>query len=346
MKFSIITPIYNTSIEKLGKCIDSVRKQKFEIYEHILVNDGSVNTKNIEKYIKKLQKKDKNLIYIYQLNLGSAVARNTGLNNVTGDYIMFVDADDELVDGFYNNFKMHLNKDLADVIFFDYTKCNNINKEYFNISSNSNDIISLKDDILSNILYYPNKMNDYLCGSIWGKCFSKKFIKNNKIMFIDKLRKAQDRRFMLEVLINAKKMYYYPIHSYIYFSNDDSICHKINFKMVDYYYYLYMEITSFILKNKINKSVSKFFVYSIFNELLLLTVFHSKYKDNYFKKKKKYKEIYKKFSIDLYITDLNISDFPSFNSKLRFFLIKYNCFFLLIIVSLLKQRKDNKNNFK
>ena len=189
-------------------------------------------------------------------------------------------------------------------------------------------------------------MNDYLCGSIWAKCFSRKFIEDNKIRFTNNLRKAQDRMFMLECINKCDKIYYLPLLSYKYFSNDDSICHKINFKMIDYYYNLFVEVNKFLNENKIDKSLSKFFVYSVFNELLLLTVFHPEYKKNYLKKRKDYYEIYNQFLIKNSVRNLRVSDFISFKAKIRFISIKFNLFFVLLNLSLLKNKHDNKNNFE
>ncbi|WP_161945606.1 glycosyltransferase, partial [Streptococcus suis] len=96
-KFSFIIPIYNTGIEIIEKCICSILGQRINNFEIILVNDGS-SDKVIDDFCKELESTESGLIYIYQENQGSAVARNKGLDMATGDYIFFVDADDTLVE--------------------------------------------------------------------------------------------------------------------------------------------------------------------------------------------------------------------------------------------------------
>ena len=93
LDLSIIIPCYN--VEKyVRECIESVLNQKTNFkYEVILINDGSKdNTLNI---LKEYEDKD-NVILIDQKNRGLSGARNTGLQYVQGEYLMFVDSDDRL----------------------------------------------------------------------------------------------------------------------------------------------------------------------------------------------------------------------------------------------------------
>ena len=85
-KFSIIIPVYN--VEKyIKKCLDSVFNQTFKDYEVIVVNDGSKDNSIdvVKKYDVKL---------INQENMGLSAARNTGVEQATGEYILFLDSDD------------------------------------------------------------------------------------------------------------------------------------------------------------------------------------------------------------------------------------------------------------
>lgn len=92
---SIIMPAYN--VEKYIKsCIESIITQKTKYhYELIIVNDGA--TDSTDEIIRNI--KDEHIKYIVQNNKGLSGARNTGINNSVGKYIMFVDSDDVLCDG-------------------------------------------------------------------------------------------------------------------------------------------------------------------------------------------------------------------------------------------------------
>ncbi|WP_412473943.1 glycosyltransferase family 2 protein [Halobacteriovorax sp. YZS-1-1] len=90
VRATIIIPYYNR-LDLLEKAIDSVRKQTFNNFEVILINDGSTKCFNISEI------KD---IKIYQINIensGPAAARNKGINQARGEYIFFLDSDDQFL---------------------------------------------------------------------------------------------------------------------------------------------------------------------------------------------------------------------------------------------------------
>ena len=93
MKYSIIIPAYNAEAF-IEKCLDSVRKQTFQDFEVIVIDDGS--TDNTSSSIASFQKEFPHfpLIYTIQENGGAASARNTGIEKSNGSYIAFLDADD------------------------------------------------------------------------------------------------------------------------------------------------------------------------------------------------------------------------------------------------------------
>ena len=91
IEVSVVVPIYNAG-KKLEKCIKSILNQTFTNFELILVNDGS--TDNSINICKKYELKDNRVRVIDKKNEGSIATRNRGVMEASGDYIMFVDADD------------------------------------------------------------------------------------------------------------------------------------------------------------------------------------------------------------------------------------------------------------
>src|SRR5690606_39722826 len=90
-KVSIIVPIFN--VEKyLKRCIDSLINQSYKKIEIILINDGSED--NSATICKQYAATYQQIVYIEQENQGLSGARNTGIKNSTGEYILFVDSDD------------------------------------------------------------------------------------------------------------------------------------------------------------------------------------------------------------------------------------------------------------
>lgn len=93
IKVSIVIPVYN--VEKyLERCLFSIVNQTYKEIEIILVNDGSKD--NSGAICDQFVKKDSRAKVVHQENRGLSEARNTGLRNVTGDYVMFLDSDDWL----------------------------------------------------------------------------------------------------------------------------------------------------------------------------------------------------------------------------------------------------------
>ena len=97
MQLSVIIPMYNAE-KYIKRCIESVYRQDLDInhFELLVVNDGS--TDNSPSIVKELQKIYPNITLIDKENGGQATARNMGLEEAHGDFIMFIDADDFLID--------------------------------------------------------------------------------------------------------------------------------------------------------------------------------------------------------------------------------------------------------
>lgn len=95
LKFSVIIPTYNR-VEFILLAIRSVLLQSYKNFELIVVNDGSTDeTENVVATIK-----DDRLRYVYIENSERGKARNTGVQMATGDYVTFLDSDDQLYDDY------------------------------------------------------------------------------------------------------------------------------------------------------------------------------------------------------------------------------------------------------
>jgi len=91
MKFSIIIPVYNKEAG-ISSTLSSVLSQSFHDYEIVIVDDGS--TDSSLAIIRQFD--DKRIKIIQQVNSGPSVARNNGVRHANGEWIFYIDADDEL----------------------------------------------------------------------------------------------------------------------------------------------------------------------------------------------------------------------------------------------------------
>ena len=91
MKVSIIMPVFNSE-NYVSKSIDSIMNQTYDNWELIIVNDGSSD--DTEAICREYSECDNRIKLINIKNSGPSVARNIGLQNSKGNYILFLDGDD------------------------------------------------------------------------------------------------------------------------------------------------------------------------------------------------------------------------------------------------------------
>ena len=121
---SVIIPVYKTPVEFISRCIQSVTAQTYPSLEIILIDDGSPASYAAE--YQKIAQSDKRIGIIRRQNGGVSAARNDGIKAATGDWCLFVDADDwpednlctdalNAVQKFYMQNGYH-----TDIVFFPY----------------------------------------------------------------------------------------------------------------------------------------------------------------------------------------------------------------------------------
>jgi len=196
MKFSVVVPVYN--VEKyLKACVDSVLNQTHTDFELLLVNDGSTDdsSKIIEDYVKN----DSRVKGIHKKNGGQSTARNLGVDIATGEYVVFLDSDDFILDTNYLSDLDNLLKTDIEVVMLRYNK-------YFEDGSVDDLGISLDGVDCTDkgkMLYELVKRDAFFC-SCWSKCISLKFLKDNKITF-DENSRCEDMDWFYQVVEKAQK---------------------------------------------------------------------------------------------------------------------------------------------
>lgn len=122
MKFSVIIPAYNVA-DYLEECVYSVLNQTYEEFEILLVDDGSTDDKT-SNICDKLAAKDDRVKVFHQTNGGQSIARNTGIKNASGDYVLFLDGDDFWTDVHFldeiNN-ELHSHEEVVDAVIYPFS---------------------------------------------------------------------------------------------------------------------------------------------------------------------------------------------------------------------------------
>lgn len=213
LKVSVIVPVFNMS-DYLQICVDSLTSQTYKNLEIILVDDGS--TDNSGDICDSLASSDKRVIVIHQKNGGLSNSRNNGTNHATGDYIMYLDADDWLdEETCMFAIKTAIDKK-ADIVFWGYRKeySESVGREFrlFNAERVfcGESLFWLQRRLVGMIgkeLSEPTRTDAY--NSAWGKLYHKSLILRNKITFVDtKVIGSEDVLFNIQAFHKASIIVY------------------------------------------------------------------------------------------------------------------------------------------
>lgn len=207
-KLSIIIPVYNAE-KYIGRCLDSILSQSFSDFEIILVNDGSKDSTQVicENYAKR----DLRIKLVSKSNGGVSSARNKGLEISKGEWILFVDADDELLPETLECM-INATDESTDLIVGDYITTQGDNLPEI-------DPIIMQESIDSKEFLFARTFGRY-GGYLWNKLFRKSVIDGNLLQFDEKIIYNEDRLFIFEYLsISSGKSKFINNKVYRYYCN-------------------------------------------------------------------------------------------------------------------------------
>lgn len=214
---SIVIPAYNVE-NYLQECLDSCLAQTYEKIQVVIVNDGSDDQSG--EIAEKYTASDRRLKYIQQENQGVSFARNVGIDNSLGDYVMFIDGDDFIADDCVEKMVNELLRTDADMVFCEaYRWYDDKRKEEFLINPESLKIENGTDYLESNLTTY-----------MWGKIYRRSLVVNT---ILQKCNLCEDMFFNLQVLPKCRKVSYIREFLYYYRFNDSSITGETNRKKVN-----------------------------------------------------------------------------------------------------------------
>ncbi len=211
-KISVIIPAYNSE-EYICECIESALNQTHKNLELIVVNDGSADNTGLilEKYADKYE----NVKVITTENGGVSRARNVGLDNAHGDYIMFLDSDDLLVTNAVEILLQDLKDNNADIAI------GSMNSEMSNCHADleGTDVcIWCKTQALEKSLE-----DDPFTYSSCAKLYKKHVLDN--VRFVEGRRIHEDSYFVFRVFLNKPTVVVRDVFIYKYRVNENSASH-------------------------------------------------------------------------------------------------------------------------
>lgn len=206
---NVIVPVYNVKLY-LRDCLDSLMNQTMPFDEIIVVNDGS--TDGSEVICREYQTAHPEIILIEQENRGLSEARNSGMRRATGDYIVFVDADDWVSERMSETIRNKAVEENVDVLYYasDIVKETSVKiseEEYARDSESANVVMNGFDSLRR---LFPAYYQMSACMAVYRRGF----LEGVSIEFIKDIL-YEDRFFSLRVITEAEKVVYITDKLYI-----------------------------------------------------------------------------------------------------------------------------------
>ena len=204
-RISVIIPVYNAA-GTLARCMDSVLTQTCPAHEIIAVNDGSSDASGA--MLKDYADKHPHIRVITQTNKGVSAARNAGIEAATGDWLMFVDADDYLETKALETLAQDLSGEMAVAGLTIHTNGKSYNQNLFqkDLQPAASGVMPIRE-ALTDLSYYT------FCGPVC-KLFRTDIVKHNNILFPTDLRFGEDTIFVYTYLNYVKQLSLHIVHLY------------------------------------------------------------------------------------------------------------------------------------
>ena len=217
---SVVVPIYN--VEKyLDRCLNSIVNQTYQDLEIILVDDGSPD--HCPKMCEDWACRDKRIKVIHKENAGLGMARNTGIEHASGDYICFFDSDDYVAKDTIEKACALAENEQADIVVFgmsnvDHRGCvicrNDLRTERLSFQGEQ-----VWEQFLPDLIdgRHSDTKNHNLCLSAWSCLFSMKLLRDTNWRFASERECISEDsysliwlyRYVSKVAVLPEALYYY-----------------------------------------------------------------------------------------------------------------------------------------
>lgn len=222
---SIIIPAYNVE-NYIEKALYSIERQSFTDFEVIIVNDGS--TDETASLLDEYQAKNNHVHVIHQQNQGVSAARNAGLKNAVGEFILFMDPDDTLSPQHVSSLIKVAVDNQSDItrsssykLVYEETGKETLIEE--NLSELS------KEDYIQRMFWSKSFQERNRIGSaVWLALFKRSLLEKHAIWFDPELKFGEDTLFHMKAAYFANNISYSETATYYYLVNANSATQKYN----------------------------------------------------------------------------------------------------------------------
>lgn len=223
-KVSIIIPVYNTSLF-LERCLESVLDQDLEEIEVLVIDDAS--TDHSYQILERFEAKDERiLLKKFEHNRGQAIARNWGIQQAKGEYILFVDSDDFMEPNILKDLYRAAQEDNLEIL----------EARHYRLEAKGTTKFPPNFKLLSQFLpgdeYWKETGNISIM--VWNKLWKRSFLVDNNLNFED--RNFEDEDFVVRAFMEAKRVKNFDkfIYNYLIRANSTMRSKVTPQKVLDY----------------------------------------------------------------------------------------------------------------
>lgn len=196
MRYSVVIPVYNSE-GTLRRCLDSLVGQQFSDYELLIINDGS--TDGSDAICREYAGTYSCVRYFAKENGGVSSARNLGLEQAEGAYILFVDSDDYVSEDYFAAIDQALTQSHPDLLLFGYRNFGGLSTEW--------DTGEFYEDAETGVAErVASAVRQYLFSSLWSKAFKRHIIERGNIRFADDLAIGEDLAFIFSYAMHIRSI--------------------------------------------------------------------------------------------------------------------------------------------
>jgi len=214
---SIVLPAYKAG-NMIEPAIKSVLNQTYQNIQLIVIENGPKD--GVEEICHKLNKKE-NICYIYDETPNVSNARNIGLEKATGDYLAFIDADDQYETNFLETMLGGIQESDAQLITCGYRTVYSKEERLIDNSQNLRTTTNIRE-------YLEVIKENYLFNELWNKLYITSIVKENNITFQEDFELGEDFIFNLSYLRRVKRANY--INQPLYYYTDGQEGLKLRYR--------------------------------------------------------------------------------------------------------------------
>lgn len=216
-EISVIVPVYK--VEKfISQCIKSILEQSFTDFELLLVDDGSPD--NSGKICDEWSQKDNRIRVFHQNNAGVSAARNRGLTEAQGRYVVFIDSDDWILPCYLEHLHTYAGKGLVVQGYVFATEDGRIEENVYFPKNRKYTLLDFKDLLLEEDVKFLSPP--------WNKIYDLHVIKEHSLFFDEQVSFAEDALFVYYYMLHCEFIITAGHHDYVYRQTSGGLSTKVN----------------------------------------------------------------------------------------------------------------------